>query len=126
MVRNRFDQAADDEVDPCQMLRCTASVRGILRAFASAPMYQERDRLLQTKPKEDDSRMFALILTYSYALARLRLPEIIHRHKDLLPRHLRSATFIQAWRNPRNMGRTLIPFTLHKHDPPAAPLTPAM
>ena len=24
-VRNRFDQAADDEVDPCEMLRCTAS-----------------------------------------------------------------------------------------------------
>ena len=95
------------------------------RAFASAPLYQERDSLLQPRPKEDGSRMFALILTYSYALARLRLPEIIHRHKDLLPQHLRSATFIQAWRNPRNLGRTLIPFTLHKHDPPAAPLTPA-
>ena len=103
-----------------------ALVPGERLSDASAPMYQERDRLLQAKSKETDSRLFALILTYSYALARLRLPEIIHRHKDLLPRHLQSATFIQAWRNPRSLGRTLIPFTLHEHDPPAAPLTPAM
>ena len=97
------------------------------RAFASAPSYQERDRLLLPKQREDDTRLHALILTYSYSTARLRLVEIIHRHKELLPQHLRSATFIQAWRNPLSLGRTLIPFTLFdKLDPPVAPLTPAL
>ena len=87
---------------------------------AAAPIFAEHQEAANALLEEQ------LENSYSYALARLRLPEIIHRHKDLLPRHLRSATFIQAWRNPRNLGRTLIPFTLHKHDPPAAPLTPAM
>ena len=55
-------------------------------------------------------------------------PGAVHQTTiEELPQHLRSATFIQAWRNPLSLGRTLIPFTLFdKLDPPVAPLTPAL
>ncbi len=96
------------------------------RAFASAPDYQERARLLVPRTGPSDDRIFALILTYSYAKARLNLSEIIHRHKELLPQRLRTATFIQAWRAPKSLGRTLIPYTFTNNEtslpPDPAPL----
>ena len=59
-------------------------------------------------------------------MARLNLSEIIHRHKELLPQRLRTATFIQAWHAPKSLGRTLIPYTFTNNEtslpPDPAPL----
>eukprot|EP01043_Picozoa_sp_COSAG02_P078676 COSAG02_NODE_17831_length_977_cov_1.807517_2_plen_188_part_00 len=57
------------------------------------------------------------VLLAMYTTARLRLAEIIHRHKELLPQHLRSAKFIVAWRAARSVGRSLVPFTFSPHEP---------
>ena len=65
----------------------------------------------------------ALVLTYSYSLARLHLAEIVHRHKELLPQHLRSSKFILAWRSSRSVGRSLIPYTFSPHEHFAPPAT---
>ena len=97
--------------------------RFLSQAFALAPKYADRDSLLDLKPEIEEDRLHALVLTYSYSLARLRLAEIIHRHKELLPQHLRASKFILAWRSSRSVGRSLIPFTFSSHELFAPPAT---
>ena len=97
--------------------------RFLNKAFALAPKYTDRDTLLELKPEIEEDRLHALVLTYSYSLARLHLVEIIHRHKELLPQHLRASKFILAWRSSRSVGRSLIPFTFSSHELSAPPAT---
>ena len=74
--------------------------------FDKAPLFTQREALLyKDKPARND-RIQCLITEYSHAKHRLKLGEIMHMNKHLLPAHLQGE-FILAYRALPKLGTHL-------------------
>ena len=78
------------------------------------PPYSQRNSLLIEKPPPDSSRLHTLCLDYAANVASAKLSRILRVHRPLLPRALRSQSFMQTWRTAGRIGGSLINYRIEE------------
>ena len=85
------------------------SVAFLRLAFAAAPCYAERDRLLSIRVDKEETKAHIMILDFCAQLQSANLIKHLYEFRYLLPQHLQT-NFVIAWRVPPKLAALLVPF----------------